>query len=98
LEVGIGPGRVATAPIDAENVFRRHLSAFAIVIADLDRIGAALVYDDNCVQAAASRENSRGAKACQNNNQPTKPTVHSEQHVKKRADQNRPRETCAVRR
>ena len=68
-EIGL---EVAPAPLDraarpaghAQNVLRRHAPLLAVVIAELDGVGAVLVDDDDDVQTAAAGPERSGGEHC----------------------------------
>jgi hypothetical protein len=55
LKVITGPKGVAARPVDAQHIFRWHLSCLTVVITKLAGIGTVLINNDNCVQSTATR-------------------------------------------
>ena len=65
LEVGFLPGDLSSRPTCAQDVLRGDLPLLAVVIAQLNGVGAILVDDDNDIQAAAARPGPGGESAKQ---------------------------------
>jgi len=62
LEVAIAPIDIAAGPIDTEEVLSRDMTLFAVVVAQLEGVGAVLVDDDHNVEAAATGEAKAGGE------------------------------------
>src|ERR1035441_3016117 len=66
LEVGPEPLDVAPRPTRPQDILRRDLPLLAVVIAQLNGVGAVLIDDDDDVQTAATRPEP-GAESAQHN-------------------------------